>query len=305
MFVVLFFYRSWLETKIIFKAITHQRRTADADAEAELAKQRLIAEPYQSFLPWACAMWRWQWCCCAVRDPDSVEMAEEMRTFSKVNGKLLNHNDVFEQVCADIKKEALDANGVRQAMKRLHMTTTEHDAILGVQEFGKRERGVLSSEEFSKFYAKLTRRSYIASQWNWVKLCVLFCHGWCVKLLIDTKLARMNDGSLLDLVHPHGSSGWKFTERTWSGNDFNDNNTNPIQEFTEISAVGRDCDWLRYLSSVMVIGQAVLCLEYFVHVDPRLAIITESIRVVADELVHFGLVFAATLMMYALAGHTM
>jgi hypothetical protein len=55
----------------------------------------------------------------------------------------------------------------------------------------------------------------------------------------------------------------------------------------------------------MLVLQAVLCLQYFVHIDPRLAIITESIRVVSDELTHFGFVFLFTLGMYAMAGHTM
>jgi hypothetical protein len=324
--VVLFFYRLWLETKIVLKALTHQRRgnrfaettkrerrrTMSAAEEEEdcKAEQRFLAERYQSRLPWVCALWRWRWCCC-VRGSGAVETAEMTRTISSVRGALVDHDEVFDELCEEIGRKthaeinALNADEVWMVMKKLYRSNTKHECVLGVQEFAKEQRGYLNNKEFSKFYAKLTRHSYIASKWNWVKLFVMFCHAWCVWLLIDTKAARMKDGSLLGLVHPHHSSGWKFSERTWSGNDFDDTNADPIKDFTNISVIGRDCDWLRYLSSVMMIGQALLCLQYFVHIDPRLAIITESIRIVGDELVHFAGVFTFSLMMYALAGHTM
>ena len=82
-------------------------------------------------------------------------------------------------------------------------------------------------------------------------------------------------------------------------------NADPTKELTAISVIGIQCDWLRYLSSLTLVGQALLCLQYFVYIDPRLAIVTESIRVAADELQHFAGVFTFILMLYALAGHTM
>ena len=130
------------------------------------------------------------------------------------------------------------------------------------------------------------------------------CHGWCVWLLITIKLAR-RDQALLKLVHPDHNIEWRFSEHTWSGSAFDDTDADPTQELAEISVIGMQCDWLRYLSSVTMVGQAMLCLQYFVYIDPRLAIITESIRVAADELQHFAGVFCFILGLYALAGHTM
>jgi hypothetical protein len=116
-----------------------------------------------------------------------------------------------------------------------------------------------------------------------LKLFVLLCHAWCVWLLVATKLARLNGDSLEMLVHPDHRNTWSFDDRTWSGIEFDDGRDDPSQAFRDISAIGAKCDKLRHLSSMMLIGQAVLCLQYFVHIDPRLAIITESIRVPAPD----------------------
>ena len=175
--------------------------------------------------------------------------------------------------------------------------------------YQKRQRGQLREEEFRLFYANLTRKSYLGSKWTCLKLVAILCHTGCCYLLIQTKIARWTDGAFSELVHAHhhaqGDARWSFDDETWSGYQFDGESQDPAAALSEISAIGDTCDRLRYLSSVMLVLQAVLCLQYFVHIDPRLAIITESIRVVSDELTHFGFVFLFTLGMYAMAGHTM
>ena len=159
--------------RTVSKAVTHQKRRSLSLSPEE--KRALTAEPYQSFLPWVCALWRWRCCCCA-HDENTRDIPLE------------DHTQEFDRACAETGTKMLDGKQVHMLLRNMRMSVTHHECMIGVKQFGKKKYDFLTSEEFEKFFGKLTRRSYVGSKETWVRLAILVpaLGSFSVQCRVDT-----------------------------------------------------------------------------------------------------------------------
>lgn len=163
--------------RTVSKAVTHQKRRSLSLSPEE--KRALTAEPYQSFLPWVCALWRWRCCCCA-HDENTRDIPLE------------DHTQEFDRACAETGTKMLDGKQVHMLLRNMRMSVTHHECMIGVKQFGKKKYDFLTSEEFEKFFGKLTRRSYVGSKETWVRLAILVpaLGSFSVQCRVDTNLLQ-------------------------------------------------------------------------------------------------------------------
>jgi hypothetical protein len=157
----------------------------------------------------------------------------------------------------------------------------------------------MSEADFNHFYESYSCRSYLGDPWKLLTLVLLDLHFFATVALYRLNWPSEEFRSLL-----HSSTvqnQWVFSPSKWAAGGGDDRF---IYERT-LSEMATLTTWthaLRYTCATMLLIQTLLFLQFAVHLDAKLAILTESMAFVASELMHFLFVFGFVIVMYALAG---
>ena len=154
-------------------------------------------------------------------------------------------------------------------------------------------------KNFDEFFRHYCSRAYLSDGWNVMALCLLDMHFFSAVYLFHVNWPSQEFRSLVhESKYPQQ---WVFNSSKWTatGGEVDYGYEKIIDDMSNLMDYQH---MLLYLCAIMLLMQTVMLLQYLVHLDPKLSVITEAIAFVGMELLHFFAAFFVIILAYALAG---